>query len=239
MTDRLVWDLPEPAGRAAAPTLSRERIVRAALEIADADGTAAVTMRRVATALGSSTPMSLYRYVGGKDGILDLMLDAVYAEIDLPPTPGGDWRADLTLLARNGRSALRRHPWFAALSHHRPTFGPNALRHNEWALRALDDHGLDPATMMSIVGMVFGYAVSYAQAEAEETRMRESIGVATDAELRDTARAYVDRIASDPRYPMLSRWITEAAPVDPDEQFALGLDCLLDGITARILKQTS
>jgi AcrR family transcriptional regulator len=98
----LVWDLPEPAGRAGAPALSRERIVRAALEIADADGTAAVTMRRVAAALGSSTPMSLYRYVGGKDGILDLMLDAVYAEIDLPARPGGDWRADLTLLARNG-----------------------------------------------------------------------------------------------------------------------------------------
>jgi hypothetical protein len=91
--------------------------------------------------------------------------------------------------------------------------------------------------MMSIVGMVFGYAVSYAQAEAEESRMRERVGVRSDAELRDSAREYVDRIVADPRYPMLSRWITEAAPVDPDEAFALGLDCLLDGIAGRIVER--
>ncbi|WP_030445324.1 TetR/AcrR family transcriptional regulator [Actinocatenispora sera] len=233
--ERLVWDLPEPTGRAAGPALSRESIVRAALTIADADGAEAVTMRRVATALGSSTPMSLYRYVGGKHGIVDLMLDAVYGEIELPAVPSGDWRADLTLLAHRERDTLRRHPWFVALSHHRPMFGPNALWHNEWALRAVDGLGLDVTTMMSIVGMVLGHAQSYAQHEAEEARMRSRIGVTTDAELRATATAHVDRITADPRYPTLARWIDEAHDVDPDRQFTLGLDCLLDGIAGRLV----
>ncbi|BCJ38838.1 TetR family transcriptional regulator [Actinocatenispora thailandica] len=231
----LVWDLPEPAGRAAGPMLSRDRIVRAALAIADEHGVEAVTMRRVATALGSSTPMSLYRYVGGKGGIVDLMLDAVYGELELPAQPSGDWRADLTLLARRERDTLRRHPWFVALSHHRPMFGPNALWHNEWALRAVDGLGLDVSTMMSIVGMVVGHAQSYAQHEAEEARMRGRIGVTTDAELRATASAHVDRIAADPRYPTLARWIREAHQVAPDEQFTLGLNCLLDGIAGRLV----
>ena len=236
MSDGLVWDLPEPTGRAAGPALSRESIVRAALTIADERGAEAVTMRRVATALGSSTPMSLYRYVGGKYGIVDLMLDAVYGEIELPAEPSGDWRADLTLLARRERDTMRRHPWFVALSHQRPMFGPNALRHNEWALRAVADLGLDVTTMMSIVGMVVGHATSAAQHEAEEARMRRRVGVTTDAELRALGSRYVDRIAADPRYPTLAAWITQAHEVDPDEQFLLGLDCLLDGITARVLR---
>jgi hypothetical protein len=109
------------------------------------------------------------------------------------------------------------------------------LRHNEWALRAVDGYGLAPAAMMSVVSMVFGYAVSYAHSEAEETRMRRRVGVRSDAELADLARDWVDRIAADPRYPTLARWITDGAEVDPDEQFALGLDCLLDGIAARVM----
>lgn len=230
----LVWDLPEPAGRAGGPTLSRERIVRAALAIAEAEGSAAVTMRRVAAELGSSTPMSLYRYVGGKEGLTDLMLDAVYAQIGLPDEPSGAWRADLTVMADRSRHALRRHSWFAELSHERPLFGPHALRHNEWSLRALDGYGLSIEAMMGVVGMVFGYAVSYAHSEAAEHRMRQRIGVHTDAELADTARPYVDRIVADPRYRLLARWITEGAESDPDEQFQLGLDCLLDGIAARM-----
>jgi AcrR family transcriptional regulator len=231
----LVWDLPEPTGRGSGPALSRERIVRAALAIADTDGPAAVTMRRLATGLGSSTPMSLYRYVGNKHGIEDLMLDTVYGEIVLPAEHSGDWRADLSALAHAGRLVLRRHPWFAALSHHRPMFGPNALRHNEWALRAVDGYGLAPAAMMSVVSMVFGYAVSFAHSEAEESRMRRRIGVRSEAELADLARDWVDRIAADPRYPTLARWITDGTEVDPDDQFALGLDCLLDGIAARVM----
>jgi AcrR family transcriptional regulator len=230
----LVWDLPA-APRDPRTRLSQETITEAAIRIADAEGDHAVTMRRVARDLGSSTPMSLYRYVGGKEGILDLMIDEVYRRIGLPESPEPDWRAAMTTLAGRTRTALRAHPWFSALSHQRPPFGPHALRHSEWSLAALDRLGLVPATAMSVAGMVFGYAVSYAQNEAEEERMRRRIGVRTDAELRATAERYVDRIAADPRYPRLARWISEGGGVDPDAQFTLGLDCLLDGIERRIV----
>lgn len=231
-----VWDLPEPAARRT--RLDRAAIVRTAIEIADAEGEQAVTMRRVATALGSSTPMSLYRYVGGKHGIVDLMLDEVFAEIELPPSPGPDWRANLTELARRSRAALRRHPWFAVLSHHRPLVGPHALRHNEWSLAAVDGHGLPITKMMSVAGMVFGYAVSFAQSEAEELRMRRRIDAVDDKTFHDLAEPLTHRVTSDGRYPLLTRWITETragGDITPDAQFELGLSCLLDGIAARVI----
>jgi AcrR family transcriptional regulator len=206
------------------------------MRIADADGEQAVTMRRVAKELGSSTPMSLYRYVGSKDGIVDLMIDEVFGEIDLPDRPSGDWREDLRTLARRSRVALRRHPWFATLSHQRPLFGPHALRHNEWSLSALDGPGLPIGAAMSVAAMVFGYALSIAQSEAEEDRMRRRVGLTTDAQLRDAAAPFIERITADGRYPHLTRWITEGAQLAPDEQFELGLECLLDGIAHRIVR---
>lgn len=228
----LVWDVPEPSGRG--PRLSREAITRAAIGIADAEGEQAVTMRRLATELGSSTPMSLYRYVGSKDGVRDLMLDQVFAEIELPDTPPGDWRQNLELLAHASRVALRRHAWFTVLSHHRPMFGPHALANREWSLATVDGHGLTPTQAMSVSSMVFGYAMSYAQSEAEELRMRTRIGVVTDEELRAKAGPAADRIVASPAYPRLGRWIAEGGSIDPDEQFQLGLDCLLDGIAGRV-----
>jgi AcrR family transcriptional regulator len=233
----LVWDLPEPAGRRT--RLDRAAIVRTAMAIADAEGEQAVTMRRVATELGSSTPMSLYRYVGGKGGIVDLMIDEVFAEIELPAGPGPDWRANLTLLARRSRVALRRHPWFAVLSHHRPLIGPHALRHNEWSLAAVDGHGLSAAMMMSVAAMVFGYALSFAQGEAEEARMRAGIGADTEERFQEAGRPLADRVVADGRYPLLARWIAESRTpgqaIGTDEQFELGLACLLDGIGARVI----
>jgi AcrR family transcriptional regulator len=231
-----VWDLPEPAARRT--RLDRAAILRTAMSIADAEGEQAVTMRRVATELGSSTPMSLYRYVGGKYGLVDLMIDEVFAEIGLPESPGPDWRANLTELARRSRAALRRHPWFAVLSHHRPLVGPHALRHNEWSLAAVDGHGLPVPKMMSVAGMVFGYAVSFAQSEAEELRMRRRIDAVDERRFHDLAEPLADRVTRDGRYPLLSRWITETrtgGDIGPDEQFELGLACLLDGIAHRVI----
>jgi len=122
MQSHVVWfDEPQPpSGR-----LSRDRIVEAAIELADADVRGEVTMRAVAARLGSSTPMSLYRYVGSKDGLTDLMLDRVTAEIAVPAE--GTWQERLRGLALSARAAVRRHPWFARLTFSRPPFGPHSL----------------------------------------------------------------------------------------------------------------
>src|SRR4051794_9813342 len=114
----LIWTLPEPPGRSTT-TLSRAEILRAALAIADAEGAGALTMRRVAAAVGASTPMSLYRYVGSKDGLVDLMIDAVYGEIPLSATAlgSGGWRPTLERLSMDTWSVIQRHLWFGNLVH--------------------------------------------------------------------------------------------------------------------------
>ena len=135
----VVWfDEPQPsAGR-----LSRDRIVEAAIELADADVRGEVTMRAVATRLGSSTPMSLYRYVGSKDGLTDLMLDRVTAEIVVPAE--GTWQERLRGLALSARAAVQRHPWFARLTFSRPPLGPHSLAVFDAALAALEPLGVQP-----------------------------------------------------------------------------------------------
>src|SRR4051794_16081245 len=105
----LIWErLGEPL-LDVQPALSREQIVRAAMAIADADGVQALTMRRLATDLGTAA-MSLYRHVLNKEDLLDLMLDRAFGEISLP-AHSGDWRADLWAFAYATRTIFKRHSW--------------------------------------------------------------------------------------------------------------------------------
>jgi len=118
--------------------LSRERIVRTAIEIADAEGLSALSMRGVAARLGVAA-MSPYRYVDGKDDLVLLMADAAFGEADYPATPPDDWRARLELGARTLWRLYRRHPWLAQLGPlTRPLMLPNLMVHAEWMLGALD-----------------------------------------------------------------------------------------------------
>jgi DNA-binding transcriptional regulator YhcF (GntR family) len=124
------------------PDLTRERIVAAAIRVADAEGLAQLSMRRIATELGTA-PMSLYRHVSGKDELLVSMMDSVLGEDPLPARPPKGWRARLELSSRLQWQGFRRHPWLApALSITRPQLIPNGMRHTEWALRAVDGLGL-------------------------------------------------------------------------------------------------
>lgn len=234
----LVWSLPEPP-RGPQPALGREQIVRAAIKLADDEGAPAATMRRVAAALGSSTPMSLYRYVGSKDGLVDLMLDAVCGEIQVPGEPTGDWRADLRGLALENWAMMRRHPWYPALVFSRPPIGPNALRLVEFGLAALDgvNEKLDSTTVMTYLAMINGLTIGTAMQAAEERKMRRRIGVTSDDELRAAARPYHEQIVATGRYPHYNRWLADGARFDVEDEtigFELVLDTLLDGIAARL-----
>jgi AcrR family transcriptional regulator len=227
----LVWWLPEPP-RGAQPTLGREQIVRAAIKIADAEGAPAATMRRIAAALGSSTPMSLYRYVGSKDGLVDLMLDTVCGEIDVPAAPTGDWRADLSRLARENWAMMRRHPWYPELVFSRPPMGPNALRLTDYGLAVLG--ALDPPTAMTYLSTINGLTIGTALQLAEEQKMRRRIGVRSEDELREAARPFHEWIVASGRYPHYNRWLADGARFLDTDGFELVLDMLLDGIAARL-----
>jgi AcrR family transcriptional regulator len=225
----VVWfDDPEPprtAGR-----LSRERIVEAAIELADADARGEVTMRAIAAKLGSSTPMSLYRYVGSKDGLTDLMLDRVNGEIAVPAE--GSWQERLRGLALSARAAVRRHPWYARLTFSRPPFGPNALAIFDAGLAALEPLGLDAATRMGFVSAVLGHVYATGLAELEESTMRDRIGLATDTELNAVAEPYHQRITEEGRYPHYIRWVNDPERFGPGPTFEQTLDWLLAGLSS-------
>src|SRR5205809_6978122 len=115
--------------------LSRQRVLRAAVALADRGGVGSLSMRRLAQELGVEA-MSLYHHVANKDDILDGIVDVVFSEIDLPPGDA-DWRAAMRQRAVSARQALRRHPWAAALMESRSTPGPANLRHHDAVLGIL------------------------------------------------------------------------------------------------------
>ncbi|MEU7858609.1 TetR/AcrR family transcriptional regulator C-terminal domain-containing protein [Nonomuraea sp. NPDC049141] len=225
----LVWERPEPTDRAVPIWLDRDRIVRAAIALADADGLAAVSVRKVAAKLDAG-PMRLYRYVATKEELLDLMVDAVYAEIH-PPGPGDDWRAALRTLARRTRQAALRHEWFADLLGGRPHLGPYALAHLEASLAALHGSpGFDnPDTVRDAVGAVRAYLVGAIRMEIAERRVERADGM-TEREWQHATRPYLTRMFATGRYPTLAWVVDDATHPSPAATFDTGLDLLLDAI---------
>jgi AcrR family transcriptional regulator len=219
--DQLVWNLPEPPGRKHA--LTRAEIVAAGIVLADAHGVPGLTMRAVATELGVSAPMSLYRYVLNKDGLIDLMLDAVAAEVDLPAAPGGDWRAELRGVATGVWRMIGRHPWYAELVDSRPPFGPNMLRRAEFMLAVVDTAGFSPA--ITYVSLLDNYVTGSALSVARERTMLARFGIGSIADLQAFAGELADS--------SLEHWLRDLPTPTWDTRFELGLDCLLDGIAAR------
>ena len=178
----LIWLRPEPHTRR--PRLSREQITVIALRIADAEGFAAVTMKRIAAGLGVGT-MTLYYYVRTKADVVALMQDAILADLlvpgeDLPP----GWRAAVAVIARRTRDVLLAHPWSLS-SLNDAQFGPNAMRHIEQSLAALDDLDLDPAAKLSWWGIVdnfvFGNALHTAESLARAAQARAHPALVADA----------------------------------------------------------
>jgi AcrR family transcriptional regulator len=221
-----------------APALSRAEIVDAAIAIADAEGSGAISMRRIAQVLRAGT-MSLYWHVANKEQLLDLMLDTLIAEIDVPE-PTGDWRADLRAQARNERAMLLRHAWVIDFLGGRPPLGPNTLLQMDHLLAALDGLGLDVATAMYILGTVQTYVMGTVLREMQEARVQrdeEQADISGEAwkPMRD---AWRDRLAADGRFTRVVRFLDEG--IDPDaeetrdERFEFGLDCVIDGIAAKL-----
>ncbi|RDI53128.1 TetR/AcrR family transcriptional regulator C-terminal domain-containing protein [Nocardia mexicana] len=228
----LIWSLPEPPGRPTT-TLSRADILRAALALADAEGARALTMRRVATAVGASTPMSLYRYVGSKDGLVDLMIDAVYGEIPLDTPHSGKWRAALERLTMDSWAVIERHLWFGELVYSRPPIGPNALRYFDFRFALLEPLGLSADDLSLLTGAVDGHLFGTALQYAEEQRMRARAGLRSEEELAAAARPLLEPMLADGRYPAFARWFRGRTGAGPEDPVSWTLGCLLDGLTGR------
>jgi AcrR family transcriptional regulator len=212
--------------------------VDVAIAIADADGAEAVSMRRIAQVLRAGA-MSLYWHLAGKEHLLELMLDALIAEVDIPE-PSGDWRADLQVQARSTRAVLLRHRWVMDFIGARPPFGPNTLCNVNRSLAALDGLEVDTATAMNILQAVntdVSGAVLRELQEIRAQREQERLGVGS-AELVAGFAAWRQKLAATSQFDHFLRILDDG--VDPDaqetrdERFEFGLDCVLAGIAAKL-----
>ncbi|MFE0046378.1 TetR/AcrR family transcriptional regulator [Streptomyces albireticuli] len=230
--DRLpLWErlaLPAPAPRS---TLTAERIASVAVGIADAEGLDAVTMRRLATELGVA-PMAAYRYVTGKDELLELMVDFVHGELP-PPDENADWREAMRTLAGRIRDLTLAHPWLARTSG--PVLTPNLLAVPERALTALDGLGLDADSAMAVFHTVIAYVRGSVGSEIRLARLREEKGWSDGEETREGLAPQMGWLLGTGRYPAYLRYARESTRKDdPRWQFETGLDCVLDGVAARM-----
>jgi AcrR family transcriptional regulator len=228
----LLWGSASGPSRGPRPGLTRERIVRAAIEIADAEGLAALSMRRIAAALGAGA-MTLYRYVPGKDELIDLMVDEVQA-LGAPLDDTGPWRQRLEAVCHHEWHHYHRHPWLLHVPQGRPLLGPNAMRTTEAALQALDGTGLDPVEMIDALVTTSSFVAGVARSSVEASRAAQDTGI-SDEEWWLAQRPYLDELMAGGEIPLLSRVGAAggfAGP--PDRSFEFGLARILDGIEALI-----
>src|SRR6266700_4941083 len=225
----LIWLRPQRPEQARRPPLSRERIVRAAIEVADADGLEGLSMRRIAAHLGAGTN-SLYWYLNSKNDLFELMFDEVLGELELPERSSGDWRADLRDVARQVWLLSRRHPWLALLGI-QPGFGPNAGRYFQHAQATLRPLGLELQEEVRILAALNNYIGEHTQRAAAWDAVIQRSGFAGEA-WRERFLAYLDTIrASDPR---LAAQLQARLDLSSEHEFLWGLDRLIDGIAAPV-----
>jgi AcrR family transcriptional regulator len=222
--------------------LSRAEIVRAAIAVADAEGPEAISMRRIARELNAGA-MSLYWYVASKEELLDRMLDAIEAEIEVPE-PTGDWRADLNVFAHRTRAALKRHRWAVEFIGSRPPSGPNDVRNLERLLSLIDGTGAehDVRLVFGIFNTVATFVMGAVMREAQEMRFQREQERAeanlTPEEIEALHQRYREWFSTAGDFPHIAKLMESG--VDPDdpntreERFQFSLDCVLDGIAARL-----
>jgi len=219
------------AGRAARDSdgqLSRDRIVRTGIDIADSEGIAELSMRRIATALGAAT-MSLYRHVASKDELLLHMIDATLGEEPLPALAAGGWRARLEQTAWMQWSVFRRHPWLApVMSLTRPQLAPNALAITDRVLTALEGTGLNIEERLYVHITLFSFVRGVATAFEPEAEAQRETGM-TNEEWIESQEATLRQLAA-AGSPILRMALQEDFDFDLEKLFVFGLGRLLDGL---------
>ncbi|HVV23385.1 MAG TPA: TetR/AcrR family transcriptional regulator [Pseudonocardiaceae bacterium] len=216
----LLWEHQTAPRRGPRPTLTLTAIAHAGIEIADADGLAAVTMQRVAEHVGV-TKMALYRYVPGKDELVALMTDIGIGEPpDLTALPG-DWRTRLDAWTRAMFDRFARHPWSLEATVGVRPVGPHEIGWLERAVAALADTGLNGGEMLDVAAVLAGHARAMAVQSA-----------ATDAPEQVLTAAFAEVLRADEtRFPALRAALVSAAEHDSqDKALDFGLARILDGV---------
>ncbi|WP_166844920.1 TetR/AcrR family transcriptional regulator [Isoptericola sp. BMS4] len=233
----LAWGVAERPERVPRRELSIERIVEAAVEIADAEGLAGVSMARVAKSLGFTT-MSLYRYVTSKDDLLLLMQEVAF-DVEFPPAHDpADWRNELREWALLTLATYRRHPWVLDIPITGAPMTPNNLRAADAGLRALRSAPLDDSEKVATILLVNGYTRNAAMLGRDLQRAADQHDGAYDATgMADTLRALVDEVRFPYLRPLVERgtYVPEVPELDDVDDVAWGLERTLDGVAAYVV----
>lgn len=224
----LLWRDGRRGSRGPERGLTLTRIVRVAIELVEAEGAAALSMRRVATRLGIGTA-SLYTYLPGKAELEALMLDAVATGPVLPHEWPGDWRAKLESWAHDDWREIQLHPWVLRLRGAEQVPGPNMLRWLDSALRVFDATGLSEPEKLAAVESVDAYVRGLARLRLDSGQPPGDAGVPGVEETRQRDDA-LGRLVDFDRYPALRRALSQGATPYAGDQFDFGLQRLLDGI---------
>jgi len=209
---------PEPRAR-----LSRQRVLGAAIDQADAGGLEVLTMRTLAEALDVA-PMALYRYVANKDDLIDAMVDEVFGEIGVP-SGGGDWRSAMRRRAISVRDALARHRWAIGLMESRRSPGPANLRHHDAVIGRLRASGFSVELAAHAYSALDSYIYGFAL-----TKM--NLPFQSSDDIAEVAEGMLEPFPAN-AYPNLVEFLTEHVMrpgYDYGEEFEYGLDLILDGL---------
>ena len=203
--------------------LSRERVLRAAVKLADRDGIESLSMRKLGQELGVEA-MSLYNHVSNKEEILDGLVDAVFAEIELP-TPGVDWAEAMRRRAVSAREALKRHPWAVGLLESRVQPGPANLRHHDAVLGSLRTAGFSIEMSAHAYSVLDSYIYGFTLNEL-------ALPLATRQDVTEVAGNIV-RESPAGEYPYLTEMAIEHVmkqKYDYGDEFEFGLELILEGL---------
>ncbi|HWU05059.1 MAG TPA: TetR/AcrR family transcriptional regulator [Streptomyces sp.] len=229
----LLWGTGERPSRGPKPGLTLDRIVATAVGVADAEGLDALSMRRLATELGTGT-MTLYRYVPGKAELLDLMLDRVQGEpltTDASEVPE-DWRSAVEGMAHTYRATLRAHPWLLKINQARTVLGPSALRGLELALTGLRGTGLAGPELIGVIITVNSFVEGLARTENHAVEAVRETGL-SDAAFWEGQHPYLERAMLSGDYPHMAS-LPENAFASGFDHFAFGLGRIIDGLDALV-----
>ena len=203
--------------------LNKQRVLGAAVALADRGGVRSLSMRKLAHELGVEA-MSLYHHVANKDDILDGIVDVVFSEIVLP-SGDADWKAAMRQRAISAREALLRHPWATGLMESRSTPGPATLRHHDAVLGILRTAGFSVELAAHAFSVLDSYIYGFALQEA-------NLPFDTPEETAEVAQAIMAKLPAD-EYPHLAEMTVEHVlqpGYDYGNEFLFGLDLILDGL---------
>lgn len=234
------WGLRERPTKGPKRGLSLDRIVEAAIEVAESDGLAAVSMSRVAGKLGAST-MALYRYLTAKDELLMLMMDAALGPPPEGQPAGEGWRAGLARWAKAERAVLMRHSWVLHMPMSAPPLTPNQIAWLEWGLGYLRGVSLTADEKLSVIILVSGHVWRETTIEVDMAEAARAAGSTVDESVAGYGQILA-KLADPGRFPEVHAAIAEGAfegeDGDPDKEFNFGLERVLDGIEVLIGRRT-